>query len=153
LLILCNQKYKVFETDILHVCGINHWLHPDFFLKLVNDIFEKKNETTRSVVLGAKKISSQKYHLEGFLFPSLMKTDNTMFSLVSPISQKSSRAQASQTENQAMPHSLSHGTKTGNRRRLHRWKHQTELQTDRNMNFIKQGLQALYSHQLKLSCP
>jgi hypothetical protein len=25
----CSQKYKVFKIDILHVCGINHWLHPE----------------------------------------------------------------------------------------------------------------------------
>jgi hypothetical protein len=27
---LCSQIYKVFEIDILRVCGIYHWPHPDF---------------------------------------------------------------------------------------------------------------------------
>jgi hypothetical protein len=40
---LCSQNCKVFEIDILHVCGINPYLHPDFFpyfLKQLNMIFK-----------------------------------------------------------------------------------------------------------------
>jgi hypothetical protein len=31
---LCSPKYKVFEHDIFHVCGINSWLHPDFCFQI-----------------------------------------------------------------------------------------------------------------------
>jgi hypothetical protein len=42
--VLCSSEYKVFDINILHVCGIHHWLHPEqkmhFYLKLANMIFE-----------------------------------------------------------------------------------------------------------------
>jgi hypothetical protein len=31
LVLLCSQKYKVFEYGFLHVCRINSWLHPNIF--------------------------------------------------------------------------------------------------------------------------
>ena len=47
--IFCSLKYKIFEVDFLHVCGIHHWLHLKFFhyfFKLVNIylIFMQKKE-------------------------------------------------------------------------------------------------------------
>jgi hypothetical protein len=40
---LCSLKYKLFKINILHVCGIHHWLYEDFFsqnfLKLKRMIF------------------------------------------------------------------------------------------------------------------
>jgi hypothetical protein len=30
---LCRPKYKTFEHDLLHACGINSWLYPDFVFR------------------------------------------------------------------------------------------------------------------------
>jgi hypothetical protein len=32
---LCSPKYKVFEQNILHVGGINSWLHTNNFFKFI----------------------------------------------------------------------------------------------------------------------
>jgi hypothetical protein len=31
---LCRPKYKTFEHDFLHACGINSWLYPDFCFQI-----------------------------------------------------------------------------------------------------------------------
>jgi hypothetical protein len=57
---LFSQKYKVFAIDILHVFGINHWLHPilfSIFLELLNVIFEFL-KLEGSVVPRSQKIST-----------------------------------------------------------------------------------------------
>jgi hypothetical protein len=49
---LCTQNYKVFEIDILHICGINYYLHLDVFhiLRTCKYDFQflKNNEITDS---------------------------------------------------------------------------------------------------------
>jgi hypothetical protein len=41
-IIFIDKEYKLFKNYILHFCGINHWLHLDFFIlfKLVYVILD-----------------------------------------------------------------------------------------------------------------
>jgi hypothetical protein len=50
---LCSQKYKIFEHDFLHVCGIYSWLHASIFFNFLKNSetwFFLKNEITNAHV-------------------------------------------------------------------------------------------------------